>query len=515
MIPETPLPYDTDVYSNEAIYVDSLLEFISTHELLRTLCGGVHVLDFFTREPDLYSQILPSEWREFFDQHDMMDLLDLFMREDLQIAAQTATWQNGPVAPTSLLNYIADIRKHSLKREPQGSHCARNRTQKQVARHVSIGMNVKKVHEVGIFACYIDSLARDISESMREDEQITHLIDFGSGQSYLGRALASEPYNRNIVAIESKTRNAERAKVYDARAKIAERERLIRNKKAFRSGLVPADRPSVPEDLPTPPKESNEIQHGNRLPAHGRDMPDEARGRIQHIEHRIQSGDLTDVISNVPSLRSENGDKVMVMSLHSCGNLVHHGLRSLILNPSVKSVAMVGCCYNLLTERRGPATYKHPDLRPTTHAHPRVERLGEACDPDGFPMSDRFCTYKATGIRLNITARMMAVQAPANWGEKDSDSFFTRHFYRALLQRIFLDRGVVSPPSDENAAGVSPSGHSSGGTPILIGHMSKSCYVSFVEYVRGALAKLYEDPILGDLDEAEDERYHGRRDHLV
>ena len=102
----------------------------------------------------------------------------------------------------------------------------------------------------------------------------------------------------------------------------------------------------------------------------------------------------------------------------------------------------------------------------------------------------------------------MAVQAPANWGEKDSETFFTRHFYRALLQRIFLDRGVIGPPDASNTGGISPAGHSSGGVPILIGHLRKSCLASFVAYVRGALEKLLDDDAWGLRDESQDAIYH-------
>jgi hypothetical protein len=88
---------------------------------------------------------------------------------------------------------------------------------------------------------------------------------------------------------------------------------------------------------------------------------------------------------------------------------------------------------------------------------------------------------------------MMAVQAPGNWGIRDSEGFFKRHFYRALLQRMFLDFGFVGPPRGGAGVGegrVSPAGHSSGGTPIVIGSLRKACYVDFVSYVRGALGKL-------------------------
>ena len=109
---------------------------------------------------------------------------------------------------------------------------------------------------------------------------------------------------------------------------------------------------------------------------------------------------------------------------------------------------------------------------------------------------------------------MMAVQAPFNWGRADSELFFSRHFYRALLQRIFLDRGVVSAPvvdADPDAGstvGASASGHTSkvawtppngrgpglssdgSSTPLTIGTLRKFAYGDFTSYVRAAIAKL-------------------------
>ncbi|KAK3712137.1 hypothetical protein LTR37_009228 [Vermiconidia calcicola] len=479
MGPDKPLPYDETHFDSADAYVDSLLHFIGTNELLQTLCGGVHLLDFFTSDPDLYSRILPQVWRDFFAQcGSTMDLLDLFMREDLEQFSAGDQWRGGPPPPTSLVEYLKEVRKHLLDRSVQTSQCSQNRTQKKLARHVAVGMNLKKVHEVGLYASYIDSLATSIQHT--SGQSISHLIDFGSGQNYLGRALASEPYNRDIVAIESKPHNAERAKDFDVKARIVEKERVMRDKKAHRAGATAEITRAAPPRSEEAKKKWPEI---------------ERKEAIRYVEHRIRDGELRDVLSQFPG--GEDGeDGVMIISLHSCGNLVHHGLRSLVLNPSVKAVAMVGCCYNLLTERLGPATYKHPELRPTTHFHPRLRGNADAndnsCDPHGFPMSDRLLeAHEGRGVRLNITARMMAAQAPQNWGEKDSEAFFTRHFYRALLQRVFLDKGVVGPPSKECVGGASPSGHSSGGTPITIGSLRKGCYESFPAYVRGALAKLH------------------------
>lgn len=492
MGPSKPLPYSEESFSSSEEYISSLLDFIGTNSLLRTLCGGVHILDFFTSEPALYPRVLPQEWREWFDGTDIMDILDLLMREDIDSIAQDSIWRDGPPPPETLLNYIRQVRIHLLLRDPQPSKCSLNRTQKKLARHVSVGMNVKKVHEVSLFASYLNNLTQSYSAS--KGLEISHLVDFGSGQNYLGRALASEPYNQNIVAIEGREENEKRAREFDVFAKLATKEKILRNKKVFRETGV-----HVP---PTPPPESMAVAPAVEVPPGG-------TGTILYVNHRLADGNLADVIAQIPpsSSSEDNENKnLMVMSLHSCGNLLHHGLRSLTLNPSVKIVALVGCCYNLLTERLGPATYKLPSLRPA--AHPRLSNLAEARDPNGFPMSARFCSAypgpadelngdsasenSDKGVRLNITSRMMAVQAPQNWGSQDSAAFFTRHFYRALLQRMFLDYGVVGPPRGGGSHG-SPAGHSSGGTPIVIGSLRKGCYVDFVSYVRGALAKLMGD----------------------
>ena len=114
---------------------------------------------------------------------------------------------------------------------------------------------------------------------------------------------------------------------------------------------------------------------------------------------------------------------------------------------------------------------------------------------EDFPLPDG-----GNGVRLNITARMMAVQAPLNWGREDSEMFFTRHYYRALLQRILLDRGVVKQEvsPDQVADGDSLSDKASTDTPLIVGSLPKSCFTNFNSYVRGALKKLTSSPFEGE-----------------
>lgn len=494
------LPLSPEFTDAEA-YVESLLSFATSSELFQRLCGGVHILDFLTREPDLYTTILPEEWREWFYRHDISDILDFLMQEDLtqiehlrsvdgdssengQIRID-AKWHGHPVPPSSLIEYVQSIRKLSLKRtiDPTDEGCISNSAAEPdfLSRNVSVGMKPKKKHEVEHFTTYIRNL---ISKSaLMGSENITHLVDFGSGQNYLGRALASIPYNMNVIAIEGRQHNIDGAKSMDVTAKLSKREMVMRNKKEFRKGA--AQRSALNHTKPKFGSSENEISLSSKVETKSSNNSIQSNGGIQYVELLIQDGDLSSVTEQMPA-----NSRLMVISLHSCGNLLHHGLRSLVLNPSVKAVSMVGCCYNLVTESLGPPTHKLPNMR---SSNIRLDRTSCVCDPHGFPMSERLAKFEHgenTGIRFNITARMMAVQAPQNWTSKDCESFFTRHFYRALLQRMFLDHGLVQRPNTElDVANEDPTS-GTGCEPILIGSLRKACYESFNSYVRGALAKL-------------------------
>ena len=519
-----PLPIGLGFDSAED-YVESMLSFITSSSLFQTLCGGVHILDFLTKEPDVYSTIFPEEWRIWFLLHSVSDILDLFMNEDddllesLKSSMATLppkkqdtkiTWRNGPCPPPSLLEYIQTIRRHALTRDfiPLDPSAAPSFAGTEtLPKHVTVGMKPKKIHEVENFVKYIKRLTADVDGTDGHD--ITHIVDFGSGQNYLGRALARPPYDKQLIALESKHLNIKGAKLMDVTARLAEKEKNMRNKKQYRMGSQIANHdPNVSQmgaihfngSSPKPVNvgigDSVDQEHLVR-----------SRGKIQYIESFIKSGDLSTVvneiryISNKPDGMLKSDPRLMVISLHSCGNLSHHGLRSLILNPSVKVVAIVGCCYNLVTERLGPPTHKVPFLR---SSNMRLDATSSACDPHGFPMSERLAKYRRQhgqddqGIRLNITARMMAVQAPKNWTDMECEAFFTRHFYRALLQRILRDRGIVGNPTENSdGMGESPRGWTGNGPALTIGSLRKACYSSFTAYVRGAITKLTDDQKCG------------------
>lgn len=530
-----PLPI-SGTWKDPDTYVEALLSFATTSILFMNLCGGVHMVDFLTREPDVYTS-LPKDWRDFFSHHDIQDIIHLLLREDLEhsrdasdptVDQSSRTWNGRAFPPQSLLDYISTVRRLALRREM----CDPSLESTELPKQVAMRMNRKKVHEVARLSQYVTSLADTVHK--HRGEPVSHIVDFGSGQNYLGRTLASSPYHKHIIAIERQHEYINGAKGMDVRAKLAKdpKAQYIHKAKNSRDGSSGTPEVIVSEntDIPLPITQSSEVSEdapgfkelGNlslnpdellgsitKNPAQVRQPEPEIdhRGTLSYVEHDIQDGHLEPIIDHIihPSSaaaqhgkESEQKDgRLMVVSLHSCGNLVHHGLRSLVLNPSIVAVALIGCCYNLLTERLGPTKHVLPILQ---SLHPRLKETGTSYDPHGFPISKYYENYRSpgapSGMKLNITARALAVQAPYNWGHDDSQVSFTRHFFRALLQRILVDRGVLSKPStsEDDSSG---SHSEAGARSIIIGAVPKAAFKSFKTYLRAATIKMGRDPIYG------------------
>ncbi|KAL2207724.1 hypothetical protein CC79DRAFT_770513 [Sarocladium strictum] len=519
--PERPLPY-ADGFNSAEDYIDQLLSFSSSSDLFQILSGGVHIIDFFTQDPGLFRTILPTEWHEFLLECDIMRLLHILLWEDLAKPFEDVPMQ----PPQSFVEYVASIRKFSLGREFDAA--SKKINPPALPRNVALGMKPKKKHEVSTFANYVQHLSEDLKS--HNGTEISHFVDFGSGQNYLGRALASEPYNRKVVAVEGREHNVSGAKGLDVLSGLATREKVMRNKKLYQELRTKCRGPDgvlddgklqelikqVAEDG------SHDFRPQGQLGVEH--TVEEGKGSVQYISGRLDSGELSEVIAQIDqnpdgsSTPQEKQKSLMAISIHSCGNLSHFGIRSLLLNPEIDAVAIVGCCYNLMTERLGPPTYKHAYLRPTLQAiNGRVRRESEKRDPQGFPMSSKFTSH-GDGVRLNITARMMACQAPANWGREESEHFFTRHYYRTVLQRIFLDRGVVQKINHrdpETGTSDSDNPFDISTSPVTIGSLPKSAYVSLKAYVRGVIKKLTTSAEFKEYGHVMNEKMAGITDDVI
>lgn len=216
--------------------------------------------------------------------------------------------------------------------------------------------------QVENFSEFIDDLVTDIAQQGGKNGEITHILDFGSGQAYLSRTLAKK-YNHHVVGIESRTANIAGAREMDVRFDNLTKKRE-RNKKKKRR------RQDGAEKILEKVKEEEEVVGGS----------------LQYIEKRIEDGNLGEVVSAIRDMsvsaqkevteagacdgndgcadgeseetsgiqvaktldrvlenRVESYDKrLLLISLHSCGNLVHHALKAFIATPEVKAIALIG-----------------------------------------------------------------------------------------------------------------------------------------------------------------------------
>ncbi|KAK9372423.1 methyltransferase domain-containing protein [Lipomyces chichibuensis] len=295
--------------------------------------------------------------------------------------------------PDSLSIFLSTVHSLSINRSLPDENLQSKPVPPLHSSALCVGMSPKKIHECQ----YLSSTISDVCSKVATP----HVIDLGSGKGYLSRTLAHE-YNCSVIAVEtveSRTKGAARLdNLYDR-------------------------------------KSGKKINSNTEMGV----------GSLIHIEKFVDSGDLTDIVERA----GLSGHKIVLAGLHTCGNLSHHALRSLVDTQEIHAVAVVGCCYNLMTEKDGEK------------------------DDVGYPMSRQLQSYS---IQLPITARMLACQAPATWTRETRESFFTRHFYRALLQLIFNDRGLIGQSESH----------------ILIGSLRKQWYSSFQTYCRGACKRAAE-----------------------
>lgn len=150
--------------------------------------------------------------------------------------------------------------------------------------------------------------------------------------------------------------------------------------------------------------------------------------RLKHIVHWIDGLQaLATVIQDWAG-----GEKCMLVGLHACGSLSEHMLKYFTTVPCIDSLAVVGCCFN--------------------HIVPRSPQF-----PEGFPISS---SLRQKSVVLSPTALMAACQAPTNWAKQGKERrpeeksvFGRRRLYRAILEKLFFDKGIEIDTQERPAWG--------------------------------------------------------------
>lgn len=191
--------------------------------------------------------------------------------------------------PESLQKYLDATRDLALPRT------VNTQDQEQgISKHITCGMSDKKIHEVELMSHLIKKVA--------EDRGIDAVIDLGSGQGYLSRALAFDQ-GLEVLAVDMCEIQTTGALKYD--------------KKAMK-GL-------------------KEEEHPN----------------LKHVTEKITPENLAQVLARW-SPDSSKDKRWLVTGLHTCGDLSPMIFNLFAQSEQVSCVVNVGCCYNALTSEGFP-----------------------------------------------------------------------------------------------------------------------------------------------------------------
>ncbi|KAJ3004297.1 hypothetical protein HKX48_001325 [Thoreauomyces humboldtii] len=413
-------------FSSVRQYIDALISFLNAHRSL----WQFHAVDFYTH--DYWSSgALPWDWRVLKDDA-TVSLHDL-----LSLAAHGTT--RDQEWPASLLEFVRQARGFPLPRDPEPHHGSSPSSSVPLDTKVTYGMSPKKKLEVHALAGLIDRLARD--------RGISRVMDLGAGQGYLDSVLGYT-YQHTVLGVDD-----QEVQTCGARRR---------------------------------------VDHIERMWAVGRTR-DVQRGRVVHVNRRVRGDEAFEDLlvefdedgrsADAASIPSEKRDWLLC-GLHACGDLTPNLIRH-FLEGEAAVCAVVGCCYNFLTEYEPPSELDSPSPLPSapggTLPVPPSRALPFAVTSEpGFPMS---LYVASTGTSLGFTARMLACQATVRWTQDPTSSIgaFRKHHHRALLQQVLRDKGLLAAPAS------SPSS----AEPLTVGRLPRTASSGgFANYARAALRKL-------------------------
>lgn len=281
-------------YHSPDEYTDSLLSFLDT-PLIRQITGGIHVNDAL-----IYGawEALPEEWTAWWGslpdhriaQQDLIDSIDEKTdspSSSLSGGDVEASGANGSAGgrPESLRDWLHTLKSLGVPRTQRPGPVV------DLPEVLRARMNTKKIAEVSAAAALIEQACRA--------NDITHVIDMGSGQGYLSVALAFLFPHLRVLAIDGSASQ-------------------IAGSRAFAASLGITD--------------SGETAAGSRL---------------CHL-HRW--------IDGTAPLAAEmeawaGGQRCMLVGLHACGQLSEHMIRYFASLPWIAALRAVGCCYNHIVPR--------------------------------------------------------------------------------------------------------------------------------------------------------------------
>ncbi|KAM0937295.1 putative Methyltransferase domain-containing protein [Dioscorea sansibarensis] len=343
-----------------------------------------HVVNFFK---DRLWELVDEQWMACLRKESVENLLNLPSCVDQDY------W------PLSLQEFLRNLRSLVLRREQELSHSIFPYLRvSSLGTVLTQGMNMKKKHEVEILAAVTNAIASGVGAQK--------IIDVGSGQGYLAQALSFH-YQLVVIAIDATLHHAD---VTNARAERIKKHYVAKWRKSHQGNVHVKVSQTVTchvlssDTLTTLSSTSSDNEYVEQLT--------DGSGKNSEI-NTLES----------PKAGREGGTlcnqatPLVLVGLHSCGDLSVNMLRSFVECEQVKALICIGCCYNLLSE----------------------ECSMKFDVPCGFPLSN---FARLASITLGKNARDLACQSAERWKSLTKDAAlqnFDLHAFRAAFQMV-LDK---------------------------------------------------------------------------
>ncbi|KAJ3236427.1 hypothetical protein HDU81_010810 [Chytriomyces hyalinus] len=366
-------------------YIESLSAFLSKFQWL----SSIHAYDSLTE--DFWNKSWPSEWRELADE-------EWFQSEQLIGLVKDGIVQDS--WPQSLKDYIHACKDLSLPRTvlqsefPEKVFDGIDSCIDEAATTAS-GMSRKKLHEVERFARVILDFASTATRDGIVQEDAVKIVDVGAGQGYLTHRVSTEypcvavDFDQiQTVGSVSRGANIKRGKLKDVRG----------------VGDVPA-------------------------------VAVNSRKEVLYRTIHINSEKLTKLVEelNAEQVNVKDGKPTdfMLVGLHACGDLSSIAmLKTFESVDAVKLMAVVPCCFNLLTEP------ENLDDSSFTGAH-------------GFPASKSvFSAMQWHKLLLGHKSRNLSCQNFDRFDAAGIESNLTGHYKRSLLDALLWHFNLDPPGKD-------------------------------------------------------------------
>ncbi|KAI8622580.1 methyltransferase domain-containing protein [Chytriomyces sp. MP71] len=355
-------------------YVRSLTQFLSEFQWL----SSIHAYDSLST--DFWGRVWPAEWRRLAD--------------DGEFSAESmiALVKDGTVVdswPSSLKRFAAQCRSLALPRNVIPAEFSPGVLDVDAVidqnATTATGMSRKKLHEVERFSNVISDFVRASSDAGSSHVRV---VDVGAGQGYLTHRLSAE---FPCVAVD-----------FDQIQTVGS---VARGQKIQKGKL-------------------NDVRKGTFDEARGDSVTD-SRKEVIYRTIRIDAEKLTDLLRDLSDESdAETCTDFMLVGLHACGDLSATAMiKTFEACDSVQLMAVVPCCFNLLTEPE--------DLVQLSLCS--YDRSREY----GFPMSkDVADSMFAHNLSLGHKARNLSCQNFDRFDAAGIECNLTGHYKRSLLDAL-------------------------------------------------------------------------------